>query len=97
MSISELFSELFDTSNSSIIVSILLFLIIVFVSRYLFNKRAENEEKEQDTTEIIGYSILIGLLISLFIMFMYKRSLVYIGSKTYNNEDFEKKGLHSAL
>lgn len=84
-----------DTSNTSLGMVLVIFIVVFFVVRYLLQTYL-TEEKHGDTirkyditdNHILGISFSVGLLIGLFVMVSYKKYLVHIGSKTLLEENF---------
>lgn len=83
----------FDFSEKSAIVAVLVFLVVFFVSRHFFEKETKDINGQivqaKSSTEIYGYSIGLGLLITIFVLLLFKQLLVFRGSQTILDEPFE--------
>jgi hypothetical protein len=91
--------DLIDTSQNSIIMGILTFIAIFFISKNLerYNDFSEIfRDKTLDPEDVDQYYLIkmysffvfISLILTFFIMVSYKKYLVYVGSRTLLDEPF---------
>lgn len=86
----KLIEELFDVSPLSLVIGIIVFVVVFLTTRYFLNIKSREADGSYDTRATIGYSVLAGILSALFVLVVYKKSLVYMGSITYMDEPFDK-------
>jgi hypothetical protein len=83
-------SNLVDTSTLSLSIGAIVFIICTGVSKYMLEQRNKNlsSEDKLDSTYIVGYSMVVGIGLSVIALIMYKQTLVYKGNNDILTDNF---------
>ena len=81
--------DYFDTSNYSIGIGLVVFIMTFVVARYFLNDKYIKEGQTEDNNKTIVYSILSAILSTVIVLIAIKKILVYRGCTTMLSEKFD--------
>jgi hypothetical protein len=85
---SSVLNNYFDTSSTSLGIALVVFIASFFFARHFLNIHYIKQGLQEDNSQTIGFSFLIAVAVSVIVLFIIKKFLVYQGSKAILEEPF---------
>lgn len=78
-----------DTSNTSLLIGLVTLIIVFLVVKHILDRLSVDPESMNfSETQIVMYSALCAVVLSLLIMVLYKQSLIFKGNRGMLTEEF---------
>lgn len=81
--------DLIDTSPIALGIGIVICIITILITKYLLEKKLTDENK-LDNTQVIGYSILAGIILGMLSLIIYKQFILYKSNNEILTDNFYK-------
>lgn len=77
-----------DTSNNSLAIGLVSLIIVFLSAKYMIENSYTEEERETEYNTIRIYSAIVSVVISIICMMLYKKMLIYNGTRGMLEENF---------
>jgi hypothetical protein len=78
-----------DQNPKTIAIGAVVFIVVLFVTRHFLNEHYVKKGLDEDNSQTIGYSVLTAFLVSLVVLLLYTRYIIYTDSIDLLDEPFK--------